>query len=234
MKIKICGLRRPEDIAYANEVKPDYVGFILTEGFRRSITKETARELKNKLEPGITAVGVFVNEPVEHIVEFLEEGIIDVAQLHGQESEEDIVYVKAVTGKPVIKVVRFVKQEDAKAVKLSDVQVGNQDDAKLMNRYAVEAWLDSAADYLLFDSGTGTGKTFDWSVLKEVLADYGGKLPKEFFLAGGISAENMDEACEAVRPYAVDLSSSVETDGVKDLEKMKLAVSKARKYDEKG
>ncbi|MCR5461074.1 MAG: phosphoribosylanthranilate isomerase [Acetatifactor sp.] len=245
MKIKICGLRRPEDVAYANEVKPDYVGFILTAGFRRSITKEIARELRNELAPGITAVGVFVNEPVEHVVQFLEEGIIDVAQLHGQESEEDIVYVKAATGKPVIKVVRFIKQEDGKVVKSSDVQVGdaevaktvkssdiqagNQENAKLINRYAVEAWLDSAADYLLFDSGTGTGKTFDWSVLAEVLADYGGTLPKEFFLAGGISTENIGEAYEQVRPYAVDLSSSVETEGVKNLEKMKLAVSAARK-----
>ena len=76
MKIKICGLRRPEDVAYANEVRPDYVGFILTDGFRRSITKETARELKSKLAPGITAVGVLVNEPVEHVVEFLDEGIM--------------------------------------------------------------------------------------------------------------------------------------------------------------
>ena len=294
MKIKICGLRRPEDIAYANEVKPDYVGFILTAGFRRSITKETARELKSKLAPEITAVGVFVNEPVEHVVEFLDEGIIDVAQLHGDESEEDVVYVKAATGKPVIKVVRFVKQEDEKTVKSSDTQVGdaevaktvkssdvqagnqevartvkssdvqagnqeaaktvkssdvqagnqevaktvkssdarveNQENAKLINRYAVEAWLDSAADYLLFDSGTGTGKTFDWSVLAEVLANYGGTLPKEFILAGGISTENIGEAYEQVRPYAVDLSSSVETEGVKDLEKMKLAVSAVRKY----
>lgn len=246
MKIKICGLRRPEDVAYANEVKPDYVGFILTAGFRRSITKETARELKSKLAPGITAVGVFVNEPVEHVVEFLDEGIIDVAQLHGDESEEDVVYVKAATGKPVIKVVRFVKQEDEKTVKSSDTQVGDaevtktvkssdvqagkQEAAKLMNRYAVEAWLDSAADYLLFDSGTGTGKTFDWSVLAEVLANYGGTLPKEFILAGGISTENIGEAYEQVQPYAVDLSSSVETEGVKDFEKMKLAVSAVRKY----
>lgn len=246
MKIKICGLRRPEDIAYANEVKPDYVGFILTAGFRRSITKETARELKSKLAPGITAVGVFVNEPVEHVVEFLDEGIIDVAQLHGDESEEDVVYVKAATGKPVIKVVRFVKQEDEKTVKSSDTQVGDaevtktvkssdvqagkQEAAKLMNRYAVEAWLDSAADYLLFDSGTGTGKTFDWNVLTDALADYGGKLPKEFFLAGGISAENVGEAYETVQPYAVDLSSSVETEGVKDLNKMRLAVSAIKKY----
>ena len=208
MKIKICGLRRPEDASYANEVKPDYIGFILTPGFRRSITKDTAKELKAMLDPEIKAVGVFVNETAENVAEFLEEGIIDVAQLHGEESEEDIVYVKAVTGKPVIKVI------------------------KAANRYAMEAWLDSAADYLLFDSGTGTGKTFDWSVLTEVLADYGGTLPKEFFLAGGISAENIDEAFEQVHPYAVDLSSSVETDGVKDLQKMKLAVSMARKYDD--
>lgn len=204
MKIKICGLRRPEDVDYANEVGPDYIGLILTPGFRRSITKEVARALKEKLSEKIRAVGVFVNEPVEHIVEYLEEGIIDMAQLHGQESEEDIVYLKAMTGKPVIKA---VKAED---------------------RFLVEAWLDSAADYLLFDSGTGTGKTFDWSVLKETLDDFGGILPKEFFLAGGISTENLDEAWNMIHPFAVDLSSSVETDGSKDLEKMRQAVMIAR------
>ena len=246
MKIKICGLRRPEDISYANEVQPDYVGFILTDGFRRSITMEMARELRSLLDPHIKAVGVFVNEPVDRIVEFLEEGIIDMAQLHGQESEEDIVYIKAATGKPVIKVVRFVKPDDMQTEERKAMQTEKrtamqteeqrnalaeeQNRAKMMNRYSVEAWLDSAADYLLFDSGTGTGKTFDWSVLTEVLADYGGTLPKEFFLAGGISAENIDEAYESLSPYAVDLSSSVETDGVKDLEKMKLAVSIARNY----
>lgn len=231
MKIKICGLRRPEDISYANEVQPDYVGFILTEGFRRSITMEMARELRGLLDPNVKAVGVFVNEPVERIVEFLEGGIIDMAQLHGQESEEDIVYIKAATGKPVIKAVRFVKPGDIQAEEQRNAQAEQQNVAKMMNRYSVEAWLDSAADYLLFDSGTGTGKIFDWSVLTEVLADYGGTLPKEFFLAGGISVENMDEAYETVRPYAVDLSSNVETDGAKDLNKMKLAVSMARKHE---
>ena len=220
MKIKICGLRRLEDVSYANEVRPDYVGFILTGGFRRSITKETARELRSLLAPEIKAVGVFVNEPVERIVEFLEEGIIDIAQLHGQESEEDIVYLKAVTGKPIIKVIKFVQQ--------SDTEITDPKMVKTMNRYSVEAWLDSAADYLLFDSGTGTGKTFDWSTLTEILEEYGGTLPKEFFLAGGISAENIDEAWQMVQPYAVDLSSSVEMDGVKDFEKMKLAVSIVR------
>lgn len=199
---------------------------------------DTAREFKNRLDPNIKAIGVFVNEPADRIVEFLEEGIIDMAQLHGQESEEDIVYIKAATGKTVIKVVRFVKPDDMQteeqkamqAEEQRNVLAEEQNSAKMMNRYSVEAWLDSAADYLLFDSGTGTGKTFDWSVLTEMLADYGGTLPKEFFLAGGISAENIDEAYESLSPYAVDLSSSVETDGVKDLDKMKLAVSIARNY----
>ena len=208
MKIKICGLRRPEDVKYANEVKPDYIGFILSEGFRRSIPLETAKRLKNQLDPSIMAVGVFVNESPEYVAKCLEDGIIDVAQLHGHESEEDVLYVKAKTGKPVIKVV------------------------KVVDRYIVEAWLDSSADYLLFDSGTGTGKTFDWSVLQEVLRDFGGSLPKEFFLAGGITAELIDQAHENIRPFAVDVSSGVETDGVKDLEKMKLAVSAVRKYHE--
>ena len=204
MKIKICGLRRPEDIAFANEAAPDFVGFILSPGFRRSIDADTARELKAKLGPGIPAIGVFVNDTPERIAQLLKEGVIDAAQLHGQESEEDIMYIKAATGRPVIKAV------------------------KVENRYAVEAWLDSAADYLLLDSGTGTGKTFDWTILDELLADYGGELPKQFFLAGGLNADNIREAATRWRPYAVDLSSSVETDGVKDLDKMRNAVQIVR------
>lgn len=204
MKIKICGLRRKEDIAYANEVRPDFVGFILTEGFRRSITDDEARKLRSELDVGIPVVGVFVNDSEERIATLLEEGVIDAAQLHGNENEETIVYLKARTGKPVIKAV------------------------KAENRFVVEAWLDSAADYLLLDSGTGSGKTFDWSILDEVMEAYGGELPKQFFLAGGINAGNVEEAHKRWRPYAVDLSSSVETDGVKDLAKMQEAVEAVR------
>ena len=209
MKIKICGLRREEDIAYANEVKPDYVGFILSAGFRRSISMETARQLKDKLDPGILAVGVFVDDEPEKIAEYLQENVIDVAQLHGRESEEDICYIKAVTGKPVIKVLKM--SEDPQ-----------------MNRLMIEAWLDSAADYLLFDSGMGSGKTFDWKLLDELMQDAGGELPKPFFMAGGLTADNLREVAGRWRPYAADLSSSVETDGVKDLEKMRKAVSAVR------
>lgn len=197
MKIKICGMRRPEDIEYANQTLPDYVGFILAKGFRRSITADQARAFKALLDPKIKAVGVFVDDPPDEIIALLEEGVIDMAQLHGQESEEDIVYIKAVSGKTVIKTV------------------------KAENRYMVEAWLDTAADYLLFDSGTGTGKTFDWGILEDV--------PGDFFLAGGLNPENIGEAAGMAHPYAVDLSSGAETDGVKDLEKMRRAVEAVRK-----
>jgi len=196
LKIKICGLRRQEDIAYVNQVMPDYAGFILAEGFKRQISREQARSLKERLSDKIQAVGVFVNNPVEEIISYLEENIIDMAQLHGDETEEDIQYIQAVTAKPVIKAV------------------------KVQNRYVVEAWLDSSADYLLFDGGTGTGKSFDWRLLADVERDY--------FLAGGLNPGNIGEAVQLLTLYAIDISSGVETDGVKDLEKMQAAVNKVR------
>jgi len=196
LKIKICGLRREEDVDYANQVMPDYVGFILAEGFRRQISREQARSLKQRLSDKIQAVGVFVNNPIEEGISYLEEGIIDMAQLHGEETEEDIQYIQAVTAKPVIKAV------------------------KAQNQYIVEAWLDSSADYLLFDSGTGTGKSFDWSLLADV--------NREYFLAGGLNPGNIEEAMKQLSPYSIDISSGVETEGVKDLEKMQAAVNVVR------
>ena len=129
----------------------------------------------------------------------MEDGIIDVAQLHGDETEEDIQYIKAVTGKPVIKAV------------------------KVRDRFEVEAWLDSSADYLLFDSGMGSGVTFDWGLLSDVTRD--------FFIAGGLHIGNLPEVLENLSPYAVDLSSGVETDGVKDFEKMQAVVKIVRKEE---
>lgn len=195
-KIKLCGMFRPEDIGYANEVKPDFCGFILAEGFRRRILKEQAAEFRKALDSDITAVGVFVNNSCEEVIAYLQEGIIQMAQLHGNETEEDIQYIKAVTGKPVMKAV------------------------KVTSRYDVEAWLDSSADYLLFDGGTGSGMTFDWNALTDI--------DRDFFLAGGLNAGNLLAAIDSVHPYAVDLSSGVETDGVKDLGKMREVVRLVR------
>lgn len=191
MKIKICGLFRPEDIEYANQVQPDYAGFVFAKS-RRQITIEQARKFRKMLSPGIRTVGVFVNAPPEEIISLLEEGTIDMAQLHGDETEEDIQYIQAVTSRPVIKAVKIRHRNDA------------------------EAWLDTHADYLLFDSGAGSGETFDWSLLEDV--------NREFFLAGGLNPDNILQALAFLKPYAIDLSSGVETERIKDFDKMKRAV----------
>lgn len=185
-KIKICGLRREQDIDYVNELKPDFIGFILTAGFRRSITRETAKALKSRLSKDITAVGVFVNDSADTVNSFIAEGIIDIAQLHGDESAELCQKINA----PVIK---FLKCDDDIEEKISDYE--------------------NNVDYFLFDSGTGTGNTFDWSKIP--------KTERPFFLAGGLGAGNLKNAIDEINPFAVDLSSSVETDGVKDFEKIK-------------
>lgn len=192
---------RPEDIAYANEVGPDYVGFVFYSKSHRAVTAEQAREYRQQLNPEIRAVGVFVDEDPRNIIEMLEEGILDAAQLHGSETEEDIQYIQAVCGKPVIKAV------------------------KVRDRYDVEAWLDSSADYLLFDNGMGTGETFDWSVLEGV--------DREFFLAGGLQPDNLAEAMERVRSYGVDISSGIESDRKKDPEKMRKVMEQVERYRQK-
>lgn len=180
-KIKICGLKRKEDIYYVNELKPDYIGFILTDGFRRSISVSLARELHSLLDKDIKTVGVFVNDDIEKINSAVDEGIIDIVQLHGQESPEHCKEIKA----PVIKY--FAPQD-------------------------FDNITDYDTEYYLFDSGTGSGKTFDWDKIPQS--------EKPFFLAGGINKNNIKTAIDRINPYCIDLSSAVETSGVKDYNKI--------------
>lgn len=180
-KIKICGLKRKEDIYYVNELKPDYIGFILTDGFRRSISMPQARELKALLDEDIQAVGVFVDDDIDKINSALDEGIIDIVQLHGTESPEYCKKIKS----PVIK---YFAPSD-------------------FNKIA-----EYETEFYLFDAGTGSGRTFDWNKIPQT------KTP--FFLAGGINKDNINRAMEQVNPYCIDLSSAVETNGVKDYNKI--------------
>lgn len=196
MKIKICGLTRPEDIACVNRLLPDYIGFVCWPGSRRFVSEEQAARLKAALSSEIKAVGVFVDAPVEEITALLQKGVIDMAQLHGEESEEDVCRIRELTGKPVIRAVKVSCRRD------------------------VEEWQGSAADYLLFDSGMGSGRTFDWSLLEEVKRPY--------FLAGGLGADNLEQVLARVRPYGVDVSSSLETDGYKDPEKIRRVMELVR------
>ena len=196
-KIKLCGLRRPEDIEAANLLKPEYVGFVFAKKSKRYVEPETALSLKKALDPSIKAVGVFVNEDLSVVADLLNRGVIDIAQLHGSESDEYIDELKKATGKTVIRAFKITSQED------------------------VDKAVVSPADYILLDAGAGDGVTFDWSVVKNV--------ERPFFLAGGLGPENVTDAIRAVKPFAVDVSSGIETDGFKDKDKMTAFVTAVRK-----
>ena len=197
-RIKICGLRRPEDIAAVNEARPDYCGFIVEyPKSRRSIDRTTLRELVRGLREKIVPVGVFVNAQKELVAELLEEGTIQIAQLHGQESQEYIQELKVLTEKPLIQAFSIKSKED------------------------VERARESVADYILLDQGSGgTGEVFDWSLVGEV--------GRPYFLAGGLDAENLREAIRLLHPWAVDLSSSLEIDGMKNAGRICQAVEIVR------
>ena len=205
--IKFCGLTRLSDIEAANELCPEYVGFVFWEKSKRCVTREKALELKKALLPGIKAVGVFVDEEPEKIAALLTEGIIDIAQLHGNEDEEYIERLrKLIVDKPIIKAF-VVKGEES-----TGSGGANKSEAIRKELSAIKV---SSADYLLLDSGKGTGQTFNWELIREAGLD------KPFFLAGGLVPENVELAIETLHPYAVDVSSGIETDGLKDPEKMR-------------
>ena len=196
-KIKLCGLSRKCDIEWANALKPEYIGFVFWSKSKRNVPPEKAKELKDLLSPDIKAVGVFVDEPIENVAELLNDNIIDIAQLHGGEDEEYIKKLRMLSGKPIIKA--FLLKSDIDAERAEK----------------------STADYILVDSGTGTGKSFDWELLKNISRPY--------FLAGGLCCENISQAITALDPYAVDVSSGIETNGCKDKNKMAVFVAAVRK-----
>ena len=200
IKIKLCGLMRPSDIEAANLLHPDLVGFVFTKNSRRYVSLERARTLKELLHPDILAVGVFVDEEPEEVAALLSAGVIDLAQLHGKESEAYISRLRELTEKPLIKAFSVREEGD------------------------IEKACESSADFVLLDAGSGgTGTAFD----RELLAG----MNRPYFLAGGLDASNVGEAVKRWRPYAVDVSSGIETDGVKDADKMREFVDHVRKVE---
>ncbi len=196
-KIKICGLSRPEDIAYVNEALPDFCGFVIdVPKSIRNTTPEQVRALRRLLRPEVIPVGVFRNASVEAVAELLQDGTIAAAQLHGSEDEEYIRRLKSMGDFTVIKAFHEGTLWQAPG---------------------------SSADYILLDHGSGgTGRTFDWSLAENISRPY--------FLAGGLGPDNIGRAIERLHPWAIDLSSSVETEGRKDREKILAAVRAVREY----
>ena len=199
-KIKICGLSRLEDISAVNALKPEYIGFVFFKKSRRYVSPEKALELKKILDKEIKAVGVFVDEDIKTVEKFLKSGIIDIAQLHGNETDDYIKSLKELTVQPVIKAFKIRS--------LSDIEKAEK----------------SLADMILLDAGMGDGKVFDWSLVS------GFKRP--YFLAGGLDCTNAQSAVSQLHPYALDVSSGVETGGLKDIQKMTAFINAVRKEDE--
>jgi phosphoribosylanthranilate isomerase len=197
IRIKICGLSRLEDICHANRARPDYIGFVFAESKRR-VTGEKARDLRTKLDAGITPVGVFVDTEIAEIAALVNSRIIDVVQLHGNETA---AYIK-----------RLREQCGAKIIKA--VKIGNGTRYPETEKPRREAY---GADYLLLDSGAGSGKPIDLRIAGELAAKH--DFRRYFFLAGGINPGNIHLAA-ALNPFGIDVSSGAETDGVKDGEKM--------------
>ena len=201
-KIKICGLTRTEDIEMVNEFLPDYIGFVFAKS-RRQVSAEQAKELKNKLRPAIKAVGVFVNEKPENIAEIANQGIIDLIQIHGDEDAAYCAQLRKLTQAPIIKVVRVRDEDDLAGIEKFD------------------------CDYYLFDTLSskeygGTGKAFDHSLL------YNKEIKKPFFVAGGLNQDNVAAVIEVIKPFGVDTSGGVETDGIKDANKIKEFIKQGR------
>lgn len=205
---------KPCDIEYANRVKPDFVGFIFA-NTRRKISAAQAKQFREALDAEIPAVGVFVNEDISVITSLVQNGCIDLIQLHGEEDADYIRRLREVCDVPVIKAVKVQTVEQIRQAAALPV------------------------DYLLLDTYRkgvlgGTGGAFDWELLREAKAAAGdtaeGELfGKPYFLAGGLHAGNLREAA-ALGSYGLDVSSGIETDGSKDFTKMVEVMELVRKF----
>jgi phosphoribosylanthranilate isomerase len=191
MRLKICGIRRAADVDCLNEARtlfsgPDYAGFVFAPS-RRQVSPAEAAALRARLDPGILPVGVFVDADIDLIRQLYQDGVIQIAQLHGHEDGGYVRALRHACGIPVIQALRA----------RTEAEIPETD-----------------ADFLLLDSGTGSGIPFDWALLRRGIG-------KPWFLAGGISLANMDAALALrPRPWGIDISSGAETDGWKDRKKI--------------
>lgn len=203
IKLKMCGLWREENIACVNTLMPDYIGFVFAKSLRQ-VSTEQAKHLKSLLHPQIQAVGVFVDMPLEQIIKLVESSVIDVVQLHDShlcESEEifaqreaRIHFLQSRTKAPIFKAIAATS---ARAILLQE---------------------QSCADMLLLDNAKGgSGEQFAWEYIEQARAQ---GFRRDFFLAGGINASNLPKAL-SFKPYGIDLSKGLESNGQKDCQKMR-------------
>ncbi|MDR2163648.1 MAG: phosphoribosylanthranilate isomerase [Clostridiales Family XIII bacterium] len=228
-KIKICGLSRIDDIEVMNAVRPDYVGFVFVRSSSRYVTPERVAALRARLDDDIVTVGVFKDADMSEITRLAADGTIRMAQLHGGEDAEYISRLRERCAKAGLMDVQVIKALSAEAL------FNNRVDDDRADVFLADIAHDGSGrpDFLLVDNGDGgTGRSFDWSALRGrhrdgllYPGDEGVGLP--FFLAGGVGEGNIEDAI-CMAPYGIDVSSGVETDGVKDADKIKRLVEAVR------
>ena len=209
-RVKLCGMSREVDLDAVVAAQPDYVGFVVDfPRSRRSVSPDRLPGLvaylrRREEERGhgsskrIVAVGVFVDEPPERLAEIAVAAGLDAVQLHGHEDEAHLAELRGLLPEGTLVIQAFRVREPADVAR-------------------AEA---SSADLVLLDNGQGTGERFDWSLVRGV--------SRPFLLAGGLTPENLPEAVRELRPFGVDLSSGIETDGCKDPTKIAAAVRAVR------
>lgn len=197
--IKICGLTRPDEIGWINEARPDFCGFVINvKKSRRSIDVRSLRTLRSLLDESVIPVGVFVDEPAETIIGLASDHTLGAVQLHGGENND---YIRTIMREVSIPVIKAYKIDSPASVFQAVI---------------------CPADFILLDNGGGgSGRAFDWSLIRDIR--------RPFILAGGLGPDNLRKAICRVRPWGVDMSSGVETDGHKDKGKILAAVAAVRR-----
>ena len=229
MLIKLCGLTRAADVQAANAAAPDFAGFVIdVPGRRRSVDVDAVAALSRGLDEGIVRVGVFVDEPPERVAGLVAARAIDAVQLHGREDETYLTRLRALLRESGA----FAGSAPDGAFDAGARPTRERWRGRIVRAFRVRgaddvrAARETSADAVLLDGGAGEGRAFDWELLSG--------FPRPFFLAGGLSPENVGEAVRRVRELAggaligVDLSSGIETENVKDPVKMAAAVAKVR------
>lgn len=201
-KVKISGISHEVEIGIMNELRPDYVGFMFVPRSKRFIAPEHAGMLRSKLNPKIKTVGVFANASLQTVAMCIEVSGIEIIQLHGDETKEYIAALRELIHCPIIKAFKVTRAIDA------------------------ERAMNTTADYVLLDSGGGSGKSFDWSLICNT--------NRKYFLAGGLTADNVAQALSiSPQPYCLDVSTGVESNRLKDYRKVMKFLIAVREFRKK-
>jgi phosphoribosylanthranilate isomerase len=211
--VKICGLRDPQHAIVAADAGADFLGFVFVEGVRRQLQSDEGQWIteafiggREGIPNGPKLVGLFQNQPVDWVRHVAEQCHLHYAQLCG---DEDLAYAEELIV-PVVRQIRVRPEESVEALRMDVLQWRNAGHMVVLDTYDVSA-------------PGGTGKTFDWSVAEGIVEAEG------VLLAGGLDAENVIGAVQRLNPWGVDVSSGVETDGMKDPDKIREFIDSARK-----